>query len=80
MLSDRVFQSILPLNDRELCPHEDALAFGIWRRFFIHAIPVRKDRLSWILKQKVDRYGEDETLENLYRNRLRMTPSLSHLL
>ena len=23
MLSDRVFQNILPLNDRELCPYED---------------------------------------------------------
>ena len=23
MLSERVFQSILPLNDRELCPYED---------------------------------------------------------
>ena len=33
MLSDRVFQSILPLNDRELCPYEDVVTFGIWRRF-----------------------------------------------
>ena len=23
MLSDRVFQRIVPLNDRELCPYED---------------------------------------------------------
>ena len=33
MLSDRVFQSILPLNDRELCPYEEVFTFGIWRRF-----------------------------------------------
>ena len=32
MLSERVFQSILPLNDRELCPYEDVITFGIWRR------------------------------------------------
>ena len=25
MLSERVFQSILPLNDRELCPYEDVV-------------------------------------------------------
>ena len=25
MLSDRVFQSILPLNDRELCSYEEVL-------------------------------------------------------
>ena len=30
MLSDRVFQRILPLNGRELCPLEDAFTFGIW--------------------------------------------------
>ena len=35
MLSDRVFQSILPLNDRELCPYEEVFTFGIWSRFFI---------------------------------------------
>ena len=35
MLSDRVFQSILPLNDTELCPYEEVFTFGIWRRFFI---------------------------------------------
>ena len=35
MLSDRVFQSILPPNDRELCPYEDVFTFGIWRSFFI---------------------------------------------
>ena len=35
MLSDRVFQSILPLNDRELCLYEDVSNFGIWRRFSI---------------------------------------------
>ena len=28
MLSDRVFQSILPLNDRELCPYERVFTFG----------------------------------------------------
>ena len=33
MLSDRVFQSILPLNDRKLCPYEEVLTFGIWSRF-----------------------------------------------
>ena len=35
MLSDRVLQSILPLNDREFCPYEDAFTFDIWRRFFL---------------------------------------------
>ena len=35
MLSDNVFQSILPLNDRELCPYEDVLTFATWSRFFI---------------------------------------------
>ena len=35
MLSDRVFQSILPLNDRELCPYEEVFTFGVWSRFFI---------------------------------------------
>ena len=35
MLSDRVFQSILPLNDKELCPYEEVFTFGIWSRFFI---------------------------------------------
>ena len=34
MLSDRVFQSILPLNDRELCPYEEVFTFGIWKRYF----------------------------------------------
>ena len=34
MLSDRVFQSILPLKDRELCPYEEVFTFGIWSRFF----------------------------------------------
>ena len=29
MLSDRVFQSIPPLNDRELCPYEVVFTFGI---------------------------------------------------
>ena len=33
MLSDRMFQRILHLNDRELYPYEGVLAFGIWRRF-----------------------------------------------
>ena len=33
MLSDRVFQSILLLNDRELYPYEDVFTFGIWSRF-----------------------------------------------
>ena len=33
MLSERVFQSILPLNDRELCPYEEVSTFGIWSRF-----------------------------------------------
>ena len=28
MLSDRVFQSILPLNDRELCPYEEVFTVG----------------------------------------------------
>ena len=35
MQSDRVFKSILPLNDRELCPYENVFTFGIWRRFVI---------------------------------------------
>ena len=35
MLSDKVFQSILPLNDMELIPYVDVLTFGNWRRFFI---------------------------------------------
>ena len=35
MLSDIVFQSILPLNDRELCPYEEVFTFGIWSIFFI---------------------------------------------
>ena len=35
MLSDRVFQSILPLNDRELCTYEDVFTFGIWRSIVI---------------------------------------------
>ena len=35
MVSDKVFQSILPLNDRELCPYEEDFTFGIWSRFFI---------------------------------------------
>ena len=39
MLSDRVFQSILPLNNRELCPHGDVFTFGIWRRFYSQIIP-----------------------------------------
>ena len=34
MLSDRVFQSIVPLNDRKLCPNEEVFTFGIWRRLF----------------------------------------------
>ena len=29
MLSDRVFQRMLPLNDGDLCPYEDVLNFGI---------------------------------------------------
>jgi hypothetical protein len=35
MLSDKVFQSILPLNDSEICPYDDVLIFGSWRRFLI---------------------------------------------
>ena len=42
MLSDRVFQSILPLNDRELCSYENVFTFGIWRRFFI----VKSDQIK----------------------------------
>ena len=35
ILPDRVFQSILPLNDKEYCPYEGVFTFGIWRRCFI---------------------------------------------
>ena len=35
MLSDRVFQSVLPLKDRELCPYEEAFTFGICSNFFV---------------------------------------------
>ena len=38
MLSDRVFQITLPLNDRELCPYEKVFTFGIWRRLFYSQI------------------------------------------
>ena len=46
MLSDKVFQSILPLNDRELCPYEDVLTFGTWSRFFI----LRSYVISFVVK------------------------------
>ena len=35
MLSDRLFQSTLPLNDSELCPYEDVFTVGTGSRFFI---------------------------------------------
>ena len=38
MLSAKVFQSILPLNDSEICPYDNVLTFGSWRRLFIHKL------------------------------------------
>ena len=34
MLSYKVFQSIIPLNDKELCPYEVVSTFGICRSSF----------------------------------------------
>ena len=43
MLSDRVLQNILTLNDREHCSYENVFNFGIWRRFLFsnHKIGIR---------------------------------------
>ena len=52
MLSDRVFQSILPLNDRELCPYEEIFIFGIWRRFLFSS-----QLISLVVKNSVKTAG-----------------------
>ena len=49
MLSDKVFQSILPLNDRELRPYENVLNFGTWSRFFI----LRSYVISFVVKNSI---------------------------
>ena len=53
MLSDRVFQSILPLDDRELCPYEEVFTSGIWRRFFI----LKSKLISLVVKNSVKTAG-----------------------
>ena len=53
MLSDRMFQSMLPLNDRELCPYEDVFTFGMWRRFFI----LKSKLISLVVKNSVKTAG-----------------------
>ena len=45
MLWDSMLQRILPLNNRELCPYEDVMTFGIWRRFLF-----LNDSLFFIVK------------------------------
>ena len=53
MLSDRVFQCILPLNYRELCPYKDVFTFGIWRRFSI----LKSWLISLVVKNSVKTAG-----------------------
>ena len=50
MLSDRLFQRILPLNDRELCQYEAIFTFGVWRRIFVWFVEFLKiDSVSpWV--------------------------------
>ena len=54
MLSDRVFQSILPLKDRELCPYEDDLQLNINR--------IRKSRIFQGGTLSIDKLTEERVL------------------
>ena len=54
MQSDRVFKSILPLNDKELCSYEDVFTFGIWRRFVI----LKSLLVSSVVKNSVEIAGQ----------------------
>ena len=53
MQFNREFQSILPLNNRELCPYKDVFTFGIWRRFFI----LKSWLISSVVKNSVKTAG-----------------------